>query len=73
MRSSGASEKRRAQLTTWAIASGVWLAIGGLIFIAAVSSIAGGVSGGSRSGECEAASTGSSHRNSFRRVASGSA
>ncbi len=37
-------QARREQLKSWAIASGVWLVVGGVLFIAIVASIAGGSS-----------------------------
>lgn len=52
MRSSEASAKRRDQLKTWAIVSGVWLAVGAVGFLAAVGAIFGSVSGGT-SGDCK--------------------
>jgi len=49
------SSARRDQLKSWAIGSGVWLAIGGLIFISVVASMggAGGPGGPSTSGACK--------------------
>jgi hypothetical protein len=55
LRSSEGSPIRRASLRTWAIASGAWLALGVIILIIAVASVAGGgVSQNtpSRSGPC---------------------
>jgi hypothetical protein len=46
------SEARRGQLKSWAIGSGVWLAIGGLIFISVVASVMGG-GGPGTSGACK--------------------
>lgn len=41
---------RRDQLKTWAIVSGVWLAIGGLFLIIVVASVAGGASSACKGG-----------------------